>query len=273
VAGEEQRRDLIAQRLVVELGAFRAARRHEALQHPAVLEVGRAMLRDEAAHDLVERSDRGVEARDLHLGEGDERAHEVARRLRPVSLDRRGDVAELVGDFIEGFAEQIAARQTLREPAEFRFDVEDFSARGAIAPAIEETVGVLGHPSHLGIDLLGLERRLRDHALPAPFRGFGEEQTLTEQRLDVPVTHVLHVLLAVRDQHLLEDLGIGDDVEIFSANRHARDAAVLACDRRDRLHRTREEREQATDDGKTLGSWRMPDSGDFRASSCRNERN
>ncbi len=61
-------------------------------------------------------------------------------------------VAEFVGDLGERLAEQVAARQQLREAVEFGFDVEDLAAVGETLPAIEELVGVLAHPADLRID-------------------------------------------------------------------------------------------------------------------------
>ena len=93
------------------------------------------------------------------------------------------------------------------------------------------------HPAHGVVDGFGLERRLRDHALAPPLGGFGEQQSLAQQRLDVPVADVLHVLLAMRDQHLLEHLGIREHVEVLAADRHARETAIRARDVRERFHR------------------------------------
>ena len=52
----------------------------------------------------VERRDGGIEARDQLLRMRDERAHDIARRLRPVFLDGRGHFAEFIGDVGERLA-------------------------------------------------------------------------------------------------------------------------------------------------------------------------
>ena len=104
MTGEEQRRDLVAQRLVVELVALGAARRDDALEHAAAFEIRGAVALDEAQDAGVERGDGRVEARDQFLRMRYERAHDVARRLRPVLLDGRGHFAEFVGDVRERLA-------------------------------------------------------------------------------------------------------------------------------------------------------------------------
>ena len=104
MAGEEQRGDLVAQRLVVELVAFGAARHDDALEHAAAFEIRGAMPLDEAVDAGIERGDGRIEARDQRLGVRDERAHDIARRLRPVFLDGRGHFAEFIGDVRERLA-------------------------------------------------------------------------------------------------------------------------------------------------------------------------
>ena len=104
MAGEEQRGDLVAQRLVVELVALGAAGRDDALEHAAAFEIRGAMALDETENAGVERGDGRIEARDQRLGVRDEGADDIARRLRPVFLDGRGHVAELIGDVRERLA-------------------------------------------------------------------------------------------------------------------------------------------------------------------------
>ena len=84
----------------------------------------------------VERGDGRVEARDQLLRMRYERAHDIARRLRPVFLDGRGHFAEFIGDVGERLAEQVSSRQQLRQAIEFRLDVEDLAAIGVAVPAI-----------------------------------------------------------------------------------------------------------------------------------------
>ena len=147
VAGEEQRGDLVAQRLVVELVAFGAAGRDDALEHAAAFEIRGAMALDESEDAGVERGDGRVEARDQLLRMRDERAHDIARRLRPVFLDGRGHFAEFIGDVGERLAQQVTPRQQLRQAVELRFDVEDLAAIGVAIPAMQEMIDVLGPSS------------------------------------------------------------------------------------------------------------------------------
>jgi len=101
MAGKEQRGNLVAQRLVVELPAFRAARHDDALEYAAAFEIRGAVALDETEYARIERGDRRIEARDQRLRVRNECAHDIARRLRPVLLDGRSDLAEFIGDVRE----------------------------------------------------------------------------------------------------------------------------------------------------------------------------
>src|SRR6187455_2767733 len=118
-------------------------------------------------------------------------------------------------------------------------------------------IDVLAHPAHRIVDGFRLECGLCDHALAPPIGRLGEQQPLTQQRLDVPVADVLRVLLAMRDQHLLEHLGIREHVQVFAADWHSCEAAMTARDVRDGFHGIFEEREQATYYWKPSGARRM----------------
>ena len=122
---------------------------------------------------------------------------------------------------------------------------------------MQEMIDVSGHPAHGVVDGFGFERRLRDDALAPPLGGFGKQQSLAEQRLDVPVADILHVLLAMRDQHLLEHLGIREHVEVLAADGHAREAAVGSRDVGQRFHGVLEKGKQAANDGQAARARRM----------------
>ena len=128
VAGEEHGRQLVAQRLVVEEVSFFARGAHDAREHAAAFVVRGAMLLHETEQAIVEALDGRIEQRDLLRVRLHERRDEIARLRRPVALHVRGDVAELVRDFGEGFAQQEAAGQQLRQAVEVRLHVEGGAA-------------------------------------------------------------------------------------------------------------------------------------------------
>jgi hypothetical protein len=73
----------------------------------------------------------------------------------------------------------------------------------------------------------------------------------------------------MRDQHLLEHLGIREHVQVFATNRHACETAITARDVRDGFHGIFEEGEQATDYWKPFGAGRMFEASGRYPTSCR----
>ncbi|MCY1009774.1 hypothetical protein OV079_30270 [Nannocystis pusilla] len=127
----------------------------------------------EALHDDVERAADGV-------GDG--------------PVDAGGEQG--VGDDVEG------------EPHHRRVDVEHLS----FAPGRGEALGVVDHHRGVGGDPLAVEGGLGQPPLAAPEVAVADEQAVAGDEREVAGEAVLDEQLAAADQHLVDELGVGDQV-------------------------------------------------------------
>ena len=92
---------------------------------------------------------------------------------------------------------------------------------------------------------------------------------MAEQLHGGSIADVLAVLVAVRDQQLVEQVGIGDEIgHVAFHQRHASDAAVANGDAAPEAHRIAQQRVQAAEIGPAARPRRLTDDG--RCLSCGN---
>jgi hypothetical protein len=106
-------------------------------------------------------------------------------------------------------AEQCPAHDAQREPHHLLVDVD--RARRHRLPPIEELPGVPGHRSGEARDLVAVEARLHEPALPPPCVTLGRQQPVAQHQLEAPVVPALDVVLRVLRQQVADAVGVVDD--------------------------------------------------------------
>ena len=103
----------------------------------------------------------------------------------------------------------------------------------AVVPGREHPLGVLDHHRGISFDLLVLECRLGQPALPAPEVALARQESLAHQRDQPPRQLVLHEVVRVGAQDVLDLLGVADQVSTqgspASATRYRRTPASPAA--------------------------------------------
>ena len=121
-------------------------------------------------------------------------------------------------------AEQRLQCDRAREAAEFALEIDRF----AIAPLCNHGFGEFCHHRRIGLHLGFEECRLKKPPLPEPEIAFARDETIAEYRLERSRTEMLGVVLGVRDEHLLNEVGIACEEQPPAADAKAGERAVGA---------------------------------------------
>ncbi len=98
----------------------------------------------------------------------------------------------------------------------------------AIMPGFEHALGVLDHHGRVAFDFLALKRGLRQLSLPPPERSFAGQESLADQRNQPPRQHILHEIVGVRSQDIIDMLGVDEHIGRRVSQPQPHDVAVLA---------------------------------------------
>src|SRR5690606_9583448 len=139
----------------------------------------------------------------------------------------------------------------LRKVEKLALGIDRGTGIGVPLPAVEERLDVFRHPRNLRADVAGLERRLGDQALALPRVAFAQQETVAEKLHRGAVARVLAVFLPLRDEQLVHELRIGDEVDVAAPDRHSRDRAVTGRNAQPKLHRIAQEPVEAAEIRKT----------------------
>ena len=214
--------------LVAELAVGHAAcpllvaRGQQARQQVARVLAALAVPPDDAVDDVVDLPDgppvppRRRQRQIVEKPKPAHRAHEVV-----------DDDFERLADDV-GLAGQLGAEQRLGDDRQRQVHhVFVRVADLAVVPGLEHALGVLDHHGGVALDLLALKRRLGQPALPPPEITLAGQEPLADQWNQPPRQLVLHEIVGVRAQDIIDMFGIDQHVGGQVAQPQPDDVAVL----------------------------------------------
>ncbi len=224
VPGQQEGQDFVAQLAVGHAAAIFVAGRHEHGEQVArVLSAGPA-LKNDAVHDFVELAHRPLDpdhgrhrdvahdGRQNHAAAGSVAHQNVQRSRHPFRVCFHFDSEKDLGDDAHG------------ELHHFLMDVAGF----ALLPAGQHFFGEGGHRIAVRRHALAMEGGLAQAALPQPSRAFVGQQALAQEPAAVLDDFVLGEILRLRDQDLLDEAGMIEEINIHPGRTVVKDVAKFA---------------------------------------------
>jgi hypothetical protein len=243
VAGEEDGHGLVAQLLVGHPAAVAllVLRLEEHGEEVTAVFAARTSLLDDAVDDAVEARARLREA--TVRGEGQaaqefgERHHEAPER----GHRSRQRVAHLLGLRLRLRAEERAADDGERQVRHLPRHVERAPVPPALPPKFQS---VIDHQRGVGVDTLLVKGGLRQATLAAVERRLARQKPFAEQALRTLKPAPLHEARVARDEHVLNVVGVVEQVEVLRHPAEVDHVAVLARHARQEPERVAREREE-----------------------------
>ena len=184
---------------------------------------------DDAEHDAIELGAGAAEAQVARRRHQQQAGKEREGVLRDELQRRQHRAPDAVGLADQIDAEQGLADDAQRHPRGVRHEVDRRAAGRGGLPVLQHARAGVAHGRRQALDALAMEGRLRQAALPPPEVALAGEEAVADQRLDPSDEAALPVVAVVVLQHVLDVVGVVQQVDAQRPGVEAHHVAVLVA--------------------------------------------